>query len=186
MYGKEKGRRWRGRVRRQVLGILQKVINRTADLHNKVCSWVVNSYKVMLLPLLESKRMVSTGKLSSNIRRNMMTWHHNAFQRKLVALAQKHTDVKIRLYNEAFTTRQCGGCGVVNRDTTLGGRTFWCTLCSSRDGHAARNTKMLLIKPIPHLIYPQPLHPPLEHGPFSFVRYLHEAANILYLRHETE
>ena len=42
-YGKEKGTRWRWRVRRKMFGVLQKVINCTANLHNKVCSWVVNS-----------------------------------------------------------------------------------------------------------------------------------------------
>lgn len=64
--------------------------------------------------------MVSIGKLSSKTCRNMMTWSHNAFQRKLVSLAHKYTDVKVRLCNEAFSTRQCGRCGVVNRDMTSG------------------------------------------------------------------
>ena len=52
--------------------------------------------------------MVSNGKLTPKICRNMMTWSHYEFQRKLVALAQKYTDAKGRLCNEAFTTRQCG------------------------------------------------------------------------------
>ena len=38
---------------RKMLGVLQKVRSRTADLHNEVCSWVVNSYKVILLSLFE-------------------------------------------------------------------------------------------------------------------------------------
>ncbi|CAN0012895.1 unnamed protein product [Laminaria digitata] len=44
--GKKKGTRWRRRVRRRMSGVLQKIRNRTADLHNKVCSWVVNSSQV--------------------------------------------------------------------------------------------------------------------------------------------
>lgn len=135
-------------MKRKMLGGSRKIRNRTADLHNKVCSWV-NSYKLILLPLFESTKMVSNGKLSSNTCRNMITWSHDAFQRKLVALAQKYTDVKDRLCNGAFTTRKCGSCGVVNRDMTLWDRTFLCDSCglrSSREGHAARNVGLRALR----------------------------------------
>lgn len=140
--GKSKTSRWRRRMKRKFLGINQKVKNRTADLHNKVCSWVVNSYKVILLPVFKTQSMVSSRRLVSSTCRKMMTWSHYTFQRKLVSLAQKFTDVKVRLCNEAFTTKQCGRCGIVNDNMTLGDRVFWCDACglrSSRDGHAARN-----------------------------------------------
>lgn len=141
--------RSRRHLRRKFLGILEKVRNRTADLHNKVCSWVVNNFQVVLLPIFETSQMVSSGNLYSSTCRKMMTWSHYSFQRKLVDLAQKFTDVKVRLCNEAFTTKQCGRCGVVNRNMTLNDRIFHCSGCSltsSRDGHAARNVGIRSLK----------------------------------------
>ena len=128
------------RLRRRILGLYQKVRNRTADLHKKVCSWAVSKYRVILLPIFESSKMVSG--LHSKTARTMMTWSHYTFQRKLLAFAQKFTDVKVRLVNESFTTKTCGRCGVLNDRMTLKDRTFWCNCCgfkSPRDGHAARN-----------------------------------------------
>ena len=146
---KFKGSRWRRRTRRKMLGIQQKVRNRTSDLHNKICSWAVNSYRLILLPIFETKRMVSGKNLNSKTCRNMMTWSHYSFQRKLVSLAQKFTDVKVRLCNEAFTTKQCGRCGSINKKMTLADRIFWCEKCKlrcSRDGHAARNVGLRCLK----------------------------------------
>ena len=147
--GHSKSSNWRRRVRRLILGLHEKVRNRTADLHNKVCSWVVNTYRIVLLPIFESSKMVSSGKLYSTTCRKMMTWSHYKFQRKLVDLAQKYTDVKVRLCNEAFTTKQCGSCGSINGSMTLSDRTFNCPSCglqSSRDGHAARNVGLRSLK----------------------------------------
>ena len=135
------------RLRRRILGLYEKVRNRTADLHNKVCSWVVSKYRVILLPIFESSKMGSS--LHSKTARSMMTWSHYKFQRKLLALAQKFTDVKVRLVNEAFTTKTCGLCGVLNERMTLKDRTFWCDCCGSRsprDGHAARNIGLRALK----------------------------------------
>lgn len=146
---KTKGSRWRRRTKRLILGLFEKVRNRTADLHNKVCSWVVNTYRIILLPIFETKQMVSAKKLHSTTCRKMMTWSHYKFQRKLVDLAQKYMDVKVRLCNEAFTTKQCGRCGVVNWSMTLNDRVFNCSSCglqSSRDGHAARNVGLRSLK----------------------------------------
>ena len=147
--GKHKDSRWRRRIRRRILGVYEKVRNRTSDLHNKISSWAVNTYRIILLPVFESSSMVSSGKLFSSSCRKMMTWSHYKFQRKLVDLAQKYTDVKVRLCNEAFTTKQCGKCGTVNQDMTLGDRVFNCSGCRlscSRDGHAARNIGLRSLK----------------------------------------
>ena len=135
------------RLRRRILGLYEKVRNRTADLHNKVCSWVVSKYRIILLPTFESSKMVSS--LQSKTARSMMTWSHFKFQRKLLAHAQKFTDVKVRLVNESFTTKTCGSCGVLNDRMTLSNRTFWCDSCglkSPRDGHASRNIGLRALK----------------------------------------
>lgn len=134
--------RWRRHLKRRILKLLKKVRNRTSDLHNKICSWVVNTYLAVLLPEFKTSQMVSSKRLHSKTCRKMMTWSHYNFRSKLIGMAQKYTDVKIRLCNEAYTTKQCGSCGVIDRAMTLNNRTFNCSSCgltASRDGHAARN-----------------------------------------------
>ena len=140
--GSRKTSRWRRHLQRRMLKLFEKVRNRTQDLHNKICSWVVNTYRVALLPEFKTSQMVSSTRLYSKTCRKMMTWSHYKFRSKLIGMAQKYTDVKIRLCNEAYTTKQCGVCGVINHTMTLGSRTFNCPGCgatASRDGHAARN-----------------------------------------------
>lgn len=134
--------RWRRHLRRRMLKLFERVRNRTEDLHNKICSWVVNTYRVVLLPEFKTSQMVSSKRLYSTTCRKMMTWSHYKFRSKLIGMAQKYTDVEIRLCNEAYTTKQCGLCGVINHTMTLNNRTFSCSSCGSTasgDGHAARN-----------------------------------------------
>lgn len=147
--GPRRGSRWRRHLKRRVLKLFEKVRNRTADLHNKICSWVVNTYRLILVPEFKTKEMVSSSRLYSKTCRKMMTWSHYRFRSRLMWMAQKFTDVKVRLCNEAYTTRQCGSCGVVNRSMTLSDRIFNCSSCglsSSRDGHAARNIGLRSMK----------------------------------------
>lgn len=134
--------RWRRHMKRRVLKLFEKVRNRTTDLHNKICSWVVNTYRLVLIPEFKTSQMVSSKKLYTKTCRKMMTWSHFSFRSRLMWMAQKFTDVKVRYCNEAYTTKQCGSCGVINRSMTLNDRVFNCSSCgltSSRDGHAARN-----------------------------------------------
>lgn len=135
--------RW---LRRRILGLYENVRNRTTDLHNKVCSWVVFKYRIILLPIFESSKMVSSRK--SKTARSMMTWSHFSFPRKLLAYAQKFTDVKVRLVNGSFTTKTCGSCGALNDNMALTNRT-WCDSCGfkyPRGGHAARNIGLRALK----------------------------------------
>ncbi len=140
--GPRRGSRWRRHIKRRVLKLFEKVRNRTTDLQNKICSWVVNTYRLVLVPEFKTRQMVSSNRLYSKTCRKMMTWSHYRFRSRLMWMAQKFTDVKVRLCNEAYTTKQCGSCGVVNRSMTLSDRVFNCSSCGlscSRDGHAARN-----------------------------------------------
>ena len=150
--GHEKNSRWRRRMKRRFLALLQKIRNRTADLHNKVCSWVTKRFRLIILPAFKTSEMVSSGNLHSKTCRKMMTWSHYTFKRKLVEMAQKYEDVKVRIGNESYTTKTCGRCGVINETMTLADRIFKCSNCgivSSRDGHAARNIAM---RSLPYLL----------------------------------
>lgn len=140
--GPTKSARWRRRVHRRYLAILERVRRRTRDLHNKVCSWATRRFRVILLPSFETSRMVSSRRLHNKTCRAMLTWSHCAFKRRLVDAARRYGDVKVRICNESFTTKTCGSCGFVWEGMTLADRTFRCERCgmeSTRDGNAARN-----------------------------------------------
>ena len=141
--GKTKSCSWRRRMRRRFLATLEKVRNRTEDLHNKVCSWVTKRFRVIILPSFDTSQMVSSSsRLSSTTCRKMMTWSHYRFRQKLISVAQKFKEVKVRISNESFTTKTCGRCGKIWEKMTLNDRIFKCENCglvSGRDCHAARN-----------------------------------------------
>lgn len=140
--GPYKNARWRRRIHRRYLAILERVRRRTRDLHNKVCSWATRRFRLILLPSFETSGMASSRRLRTRTCRKMMSWSHYAFKRRLVDAARKYGDVKVRICNESFTTKTCGSCGFIWDDMTLDDRVFRCGRCgmeSTRDGNAARN-----------------------------------------------
>ena len=72
-------------------------------------------------PIFETSRMVSRGgrKINSKTARSMLTWSHYAFRALLKAKAELYPWVKVIECNEAYTSKTCGCCGVINHK--LGG-----------------------------------------------------------------
>jgi IS605 OrfB family transposase len=137
---KKKYKQKKKKYKKRYLRIFEKVRNRIRDLHHKVASWLCRTYRVILLPKFETASMVSKHQLSHKTCRSMLTWSHYAFQTRLKHHAQHH-GVKLRIVNEAYTSKTCGCCGKVNG--SLGAsKTFNCASCNSkmdRDENAARN-----------------------------------------------
>ena len=136
-----KSRRKRG-IKRRMLRLQQQVRNRIKDLHHKVSGWLCRNYRIILLPSFETQQMTSN--LSSPINRALLTWSHYAFKQRLIDRAQCFTHTKVRVVNEAFTTKTCGNCGVVYEN--VGSSEVFqcgkCSLCADRDEHAARNVML--------------------------------------------
>jgi transposase len=148
--GPQKNAGWRRRIRRQFLRTLEKVRNRTEDLHHKVASWMAASVRLILIPVFESSEMIQGGNLSSRVCRSMQCWSHYKFRKHLEAHAQLYKHTRVQTVNEAYTTRQCGQCGAVN-DSVGSSSTFWCEECGQRedrDYHAARN---ILLRSLPYI-----------------------------------
>lgn len=140
--GQYRNARWRRRIHRRYLAILERVRRRTRDLHNKICSWATRRFRLILLPSFETSQLASSNRLHTRTCRKMLSWSHHAFKRRLVDAARKYGDVKVRICNESFTTKTCGSCGSIWGDMTLDDRMFRCGRCgmeSTRDGNAARN-----------------------------------------------
>ena len=71
-------------------------------------------------------------------------------EQRLLEMSQKYTHKKVLIVNEAYTTRTCGNCFVVNNNVGAS-KVFCCVHCdleADRDVHAARN---ILLRYVPDL-----------------------------------
>ena len=127
-------------IKRRRLRCFERVRNRVRDLHHKVSSWLVKSYRVILIPTFETQNMVSKTKhLHSSVCRKLLTWSHYMFRLRLIAKAQYH-NAKVVVCGESYTSKTCGKCGVLNDIGSS--KNFECTECGfecDRDRNAARN-----------------------------------------------
>ena len=138
----------RRRLKRQKYRKLDQVKNVRNDFHRKTCVWLLRNFDIVLLPKFEVKDMVTS--LNSKTCRAMYTWAHYAFKQRLLEMSQKYTHKKVLIVNEAYTTRTCGNCFVVNNNVGAS-KVFCCVHCdleADRDVHAARN---ILLRYVPDL-----------------------------------
>lgn len=133
-------KRWR--MRRAWLRASQRIRNLVDDYHKKVVHFLAIHYDVVLLPALETSRLVlrKARKLASKTARAMVTWSHYRFRQRLLWKGRV-TGCKVVVCGEAYTSKTCGCCGWVH--DKLGGRkTFKCAQCGlevDRDANGARN-----------------------------------------------
>ena len=138
----------RRRLKRLKYRKLDQVKNVRNDFHRKTCVWLLRNFDIVLLPEFKAKTMVTS--LTSKTCRAMYTWSHYAFKQRLLEMSQKYTHKKVLIVNEAYTTRTCGNCFVVNDNVGVS-KVFECVNCgleADRDIHAARN---ILLRYVPDL-----------------------------------
>lgn len=139
---KKQGSKRRG-ARRTWYRILDKIKNKVKEIHRKLAVWLCENYKVVLVPLFESSKMVLKGKrkIHTKTARNMLTWSHYSFRELLKTKAELYPWVKVVECDEPYTSKTCGCCGEIN--SKLGGsKTFHCKKCNyvaDRDINGARN-----------------------------------------------
>lgn len=135
-------KRQRYKTRKAADRIRYRIQALVKDLHNKVASMLVNSYKLVFLPTFETSQMVlkSSRKINKKSVRNMLAWSHAKFAQTLEQMAQKKGVLVIRC-NESYTSKTCTNCGHIHHK--LGGsKIFTCPDCGSRilrDINGARN-----------------------------------------------
>lgn len=138
----------RRRLKRLKYRKLDQVKNVRNDFHRKTCVWLLRNFDIVLLSEFKAKTMVPS--LTSKTCRAMYTWSHYAFKQRLLEMSQKYTHKKVLIVNEAYTTRTCGNCFVVNDNVGVS-KVFECVNCgleADRDIHAARN---ILLRYVPDL-----------------------------------
>ncbi|GAX85864.1 hypothetical protein CEUSTIGMA_g13280.t1 [Chlamydomonas eustigma] len=118
-----------------------KLTNKVTNLHWKTCTFLTTSFQKIFIPKIGLKGMVGQHRvIGCRTARQMLELSHGRFLERLRHSARtKQREVYI--VPEAYTTKTCGRCGVVNEN--VGGRhVFNCPSCDfemDRDLHAARN-----------------------------------------------
>ena len=102
--------------------------NHIDELHNKTIRYLVDNYDVILLPEFASKNMIK--KKASKFNREILALKHYKFKMKLAAKCDI-TNTRLIIVNEAYTSKTCCNCGIINSD--LGSKAiFDCRHCQTK------------------------------------------------------
>jgi len=136
----------RKRLKKAEHRMRQRIKNLIKDCHRKLAKFLCESFDVILLPSFETSQMVTKEgpkrrKINSKTVRQMLTWSHYGFKQTLLSKAREYPWVDLRIVNEAYTSKTCTWCGVMNEK--LGSsKIFHCKSCGTvvdRDYNGARN-----------------------------------------------
>jgi len=140
-----KNKRTRYNMKKRCFLLRTKIKNIVKDLHWKTCHYLCTTFKHILLPSFEVSNMVRKDiperarKIRSKTVRQMLSLSHYAFKEKLKYKAEC-LGCKLDIVNEAYSTKTCGGCGMMKE---MGGlKVYRCTRCNfvlDRDYNGARN-----------------------------------------------
>jgi transposase len=111
------------------------------DFHYKSAHYLLQRYQTILLPRTSSHKWREGRKLHASTKQRSMMLRHGKFAERLVQTATQYAGSKVLRGSEAYTSKQCGACGVIN-DKLGGSKVFTCRSCGAigdRDIHAARN-----------------------------------------------
>jgi transposase len=157
-------------MRKRCNKLRKKVSNIVLDLHRKAASYLVNRYDTILIPNFQTKQMSSrkNRNISKPTSRGMYQLSHFAFRQRLIDVSNRHNienlssglnpRSRIVVCSEAYTTKTCGKCGVIN--TKVGSSKVFrcsdkeCGFVLDRDVNGARN---ILIRFITKLFEDSPL-----------------------------
>ena len=120
-------------IKRRRLRCFERVRNRVRDLHHKVSSWLVKSYRVILIPTFETHNMVSKAKhLHSSVCRKLLTWSHICFvfdssPKRNTTMRKWLADKQSQPIHLELSLLGNGKCGVLNDIGSS--KNFECTEC---------------------------------------------------------
>lgn len=149
---KETKARLRYRLKRAAYRIRFKIRDLISEFHRKLAKMLCENYATILLPSFETSQMVikRQRKIRSRTVRQMLTWKHYTFKQLLINKAREYPWVKVVVVDEAYTSKTCTSCGVINEK--LGGsKVFKCKHCKmvlDRDYNGARN---IFLKNMSHI-----------------------------------
>ncbi len=145
---KHRHRNWVAKAQRRFHQANQRCTNTIKDLHYKVAHHLCRNYATIIYPYFNSHAIVK-GKLHPITKRRANLLSFYKFSQRLIQTATHYSGTTVQRCSEAYTSMQCGQCGVLNE--TLGmNEVFNCGSCGlhmDRDVHGARNILLRALQP---------------------------------------
>jgi putative transposase len=133
----------RYRLKKAMLRLNKRIKCLVNDLHEKLSKWLVENYKVIIIPEFNTSRMVKRKNrmINSKTARAMVTWSHFAFRQKLLNKSKEYPECRLIFVSEEYTSKTCGCCGELHHKLKSK-KVFYCKHCKiviDRDYNGARN-----------------------------------------------
>lgn len=116
-----------------------RIKNLVDELHWKTINYLMRNYDHIILPDFRISSMVKSITLPKIVKRLMYAFSYHSFKLKLMFKCENYGK-KLYIVNEAYTSKTCGECGLLNNVGT--NEVFKCSDCMNeidRDAAAARN-----------------------------------------------
>ena len=130
------------RLKKKYYDSEDKLRNVIKHFHYNVAHHLLSRYQTVIFPNFNGHSCMG-GKLNPYVKKRMQALSFGLFKRRLVQVSSGYNGSKIITGSEAYTSKQCGVCGIIN--DKLGGsevftcRSSDCNIECDRDLHAARN-----------------------------------------------
>ena len=111
-------------IRYRELQTYKKLHDVVSNLHNQTASYLSKNYEKVLLPEFGTSNLVTNAILASSVKREMMSYRFYQFKTKLHHLCNL-SGSELTIVCEAYTTRTCTKCGVINNNVR-GAKVFVC------------------------------------------------------------
>lgn len=102
-------------VRYRELRLHKKLRDVVSNLHNQTASYLSKNYQKVLLPEFGTSKLVTNANLASSVKREMLSYRFYQFKTKLQHLCHL-SGSELTIVCEAYTTRTCTQCGVINNN----------------------------------------------------------------------
>lgn len=138
---KSKQRAWVRKAKRAYHDAEDKAKRVMRDFHYKSAHFLLQRFTRLILPTTSSQYWRRGRRLLPVTKRRATLLRYGQFVERLVQTATQYPGSEIFRGSEAYTSKQCGCCGVLNNKLGAS-KTFTCPHCgleSDRDVHAARN-----------------------------------------------
>lgn len=128
------------RTKETIRRIETKNLNKVDYMHKKISSQLLNEFETILLPKINSKRIVSEGNLSSSVNRMVMM----GAQCKFHDYISFQGNSRILNVDERYTTKVCTNCTKLNDIGSS--KTYECSGCNFKSDRDVNSAINILVK----------------------------------------
>lgn len=131
------------RLRKAEKRLRNRIRNLTTEVHCKTVKFLLTNFNKIIIPPFNVSSMVKKErrKITCKTVRQMLSWKHFCFRRRLMEASARRLDVEVFVRTEEYTSKTCTSCLKIKHD--LGGAKIYkckyCNLKGDRDVCGARN-----------------------------------------------